>query len=77
MEIYKLTDLFPKSETYGLISQIRRCAVSIPSNIAEGFRENIARNMLNLFLLLLVLAQNWKLSYYYQKNENWRMKRFY
>ena len=35
-EIYKLTDDFPKSEIYGLTSQIRRCAVSIPSNIAEG-----------------------------------------
>lgn len=36
-EIYKLTELFPKNELYGLTSQIRRCAVSIPSNISEGF----------------------------------------
>ena len=35
-EVYKLTSEFPKSEIYGLTSQINRCAVSIPSNIAEG-----------------------------------------
>jgi len=34
--IYNATKSFPREETYGLTSQMRRCAVSIPSNIAEG-----------------------------------------
>jgi len=37
-EIYQLTKTFPKEETYGLCSQMRRAVVSIPSNIAEGFK---------------------------------------
>lgn len=36
IEIYKLTDEFPKEEIYGLTSQIKRAVVSMPSNIAEG-----------------------------------------
>ena len=43
MEIYRLTNLFPKSELYGITSQIRRSAVSIPSNIAEGFARRYRR----------------------------------
>lgn len=35
-EVYTLTKSFPKEELYGLTSQIRRCVISIPSNIAEG-----------------------------------------
>lgn len=36
LEIYRATTTFPRSELYGLVSQMRRCAVSIGSNIAEG-----------------------------------------
>lgn len=35
-DIYKVTDGFPKTESYGITSQMRRAAVSVPSNIAEG-----------------------------------------
>lgn len=39
-KVYKATAFFPTDEKYGLTSQIRRCAVSIPSNIAEGAGRN-------------------------------------
>ena len=39
-EIYKVSKSFPKEEVYGLTSQMRRCAVSIPSNMAEGYGRN-------------------------------------
>ena len=46
-EIYELTESFPKSEVYGLTSQMRRSAISIPSNLARELHEKAQRNSVN------------------------------
>ena len=53
LTIYKLTESFPNEEKFGLTSQIRRAAVSIPTNIAEG----AARKSGKEFLQFLSIAQ--------------------
>jgi four helix bundle protein len=52
-EIYRITAGFPPSELYGLTSQMRRAAVSIPSNIAEG----AARNGTKEFIQFLAISR--------------------
>ena len=42
-DVYKVTKNFPKDELYGIMAQLRRAAVSIPSNIAEGFRRKYSK----------------------------------
>jgi len=50
-EIYTITDTFPKSELYGLTSQIRRCSISIPSNIAEGLGRRTSKDTLQFLFI--------------------------
>jgi four helix bundle protein len=45
--VYKITKCFPKEETYGLVSQLRRAVVSVPSNIAEGHSRSGSREFVH------------------------------
>jgi four helix bundle protein len=66
LAVYAFTAAFPRQETYGLSMQLRRAAVSIPANIAEGFRRrgkadkarymNIAEGSLEEYRYYLILA---------------------
>jgi four helix bundle protein len=47
LDIYKLTRSFPRGEVYGLTSQARRAAVSVPSNISEGAGRNTKKEFLS------------------------------
>ncbi|MDJ0520389.1 MAG: four helix bundle protein [Trichodesmium sp. MO_231.B1] len=68
LEVYRFSNNFPKAETYGLTSQLRRASVSVPANIAEGFRKkgladkirflNIAQGSLEESRYYLILAND-------------------
>jgi len=45
--IYSLAKQFPPNEQYGLVSQIQRCVISVPSNIAEGWSRNSTKEFVN------------------------------
>lgn len=68
LEIYKLTKIFPNDEKFSLVQQMRRAAVSIPANIAEGFKRkglkdkihfyNIAQGSLQELRYYLILGKD-------------------
>ncbi|MDI6788107.1 MAG: four helix bundle protein [Planctomycetota bacterium] len=49
LNIYRITKEFPKAEIFGLISQMRRAAVSVPANIVEGFKKRGIRDKINFY----------------------------
>ncbi len=69
---YKLTNVFPSEEKFGLVAQIRRAAVSIPSNIAEGYSRKSTKEYSNFISMAfgsgaeletqLLLAKSLKLT---------------
>jgi four helix bundle protein len=68
LSVYKATATYPKEEFYGLVSQMRRAAVSVPANIAEGYRKfgradkarflNIAQGSLEEVRYYLILSSD-------------------
>lgn len=68
LSVYRHSESYPKSELYGLTSQMRRAAVSVPANIAEGFKKktlpdkarflNIAQGSLEECRYYLILAKD-------------------
>ncbi len=54
---YKLTEYFPKSEIYGMTSQVRRSSISIASNIAEGYGRKGKREYINFLHIALGSAR--------------------
>ena len=51
LAVYRLSETFPKREVYGLTSQMRRAAVSIPSNIAEGHSRGHTRDLIRFLAI--------------------------
>jgi four helix bundle protein len=68
LRVYKLTSGYPKSEIFGLVSQMRRAAVSVPANTAEGFKRrgrsdnarlmNIAQGSLQELRYYIILSHD-------------------
>lgn len=52
-KVYSATKSFPQSELFGLVAQIRRCAVSIPSNIAEGYGRGTNKELVHFLYISL------------------------
>ncbi len=71
-EVYKLCKKFPHDEKYGLTSQVKRSAVSIASNIAEGAGRSTKKDFANF--LHYAIASSYELYHFYFRNARKKMK---
>ena len=70
-EIYRLSENFPESEKFGLTSQIRRSAISIPSNIAEGFARKGNKELIQFLYISIGSLSELETQYEIAKNLNY------
>ncbi len=68
IKIYQITNNFPKEELFGITSQIRRAAVSIPSNIAEGAARTSKKEFINFLSIALGSASELETQLIISKN---------
>jgi len=74
---YALTKSFPDDERFGLISQLNRCAISIPSNIAEGTSKTSDKHFKNYLEISLGSAFEWETQIIIAFNLNYISKETY
>lgn len=82
LAVYKFTELFPRHELFGLTSQLRRAAVSVPANFAEGFKKrsradkiriyNIAQGSLEECRYFLILSRDLRYGDSVALMERWK-----
>lgn len=70
-DVYSITKNFPKEEMYGLTNQIRRCAISISSNIAEGCGRNYKKDSLQFFYISRGSLYELETQFYLASDQNY------
>ncbi|RRQ45985.1 four helix bundle protein [Chryseobacterium sp. SC28] len=69
--VYDLSKNYPKEESFGLVNQIRRCAVSIPSNIAEGCGRSTSKDTANFLFIARGSLYELETQLYISRDQNY------
>ena len=69
--VYKISKNFPKEESYGLTSQLRRAALSVPLNIIEGYARKTSKDYRNFLYIAYGSLKETKYLLYFAKRENY------
>lgn len=77
LKIYLITEKFPKKEDFSLTSQMRRCSLSVPSNIAEGYRRNHRKEFIQFLQIAYGSASELEVQLLLTKDINYITKEEY